>query len=355
MQNMGELKKLIINRIVMSGPISVSEYMETCLTHPLHGYYCRKPVFGGNGDFTTSPEISQMFGEIMGLWMVKSWLDQGSPQKIILLELGPGRGTLLNDALRAASKVPDFLKSMQIYLLEKSYQMRQTQKNTLKKFNLTWIENLSQLPEYPLFFIANEFFDALPIKQYKKIHDVWRERLISAKRDKLILKLSDLPLKKFELANWEGKARHGDIIEIRPEAQELMFEIATRITTFGGAGLIIDYGGWNSLGDTIQAVKGHKYVDWLDTPGEADITAHVDFKALSANLPCRHSHLLNQGLFLERLGITKRAQTLCKGMKCAQLEEHIAAHRRLTHPSEMGNLFKVMALYPKSVSSIEGF
>jgi SAM-dependent MidA family methyltransferase len=338
------LKDLLIERIRTVGPMRVSDYMAECLMHPQFGYYATRDPFGTKGDFTTAPEITQMFGELLGLALGQAWLDQGAPDRFILAELGPGRGTLMADLLRATNRIPGFHDALELHLAEASPTLRGKQRELLG--DATWHDSIFDLPEGPLFLVANEFFDALPVRQFIRDGDKWRERLIGFENGHICFGLgaaAEQPMLTHRLEDVED----GQLVEFCEPVATIVQEIGSRIKRFGGAALIIDYGDWRSLGDTMQAVKDHEEVDMLDLPGESDLTAHVDFELLCACTPSRFSRVTAQGVFLERLGITTRAQALAKQMDPAQIEQHIAAHRRLTHPEEMGNLFKVVALYPE--------
>ena len=340
------LHRLIAGRIAAEGPISLADYMALCLTHPEHGYYATRDPFGAGGDFVTAPEISQMFGELVGLSLAQSWLDQGAPAPFVLAEAGPGRGTLMADILRATRAVAGFHDALRLHLVETSPTLRALQARTLGRDDIAWHDRLEDLPDAPLWLAANEFFDALPIRQFERTGRGWRERLVGFEDGRLRLvrgAMRDMP----ELAHRLCDTREGDIVEICPEAQAAAREIGARIAARGGAALLIDYGDWRSLGDTLQAVAGHARADPFAEPGRADLTAHVDFEALALAAPCRHSRLAPQGVFLERLGITIRAQALARRLGGEALKAHAAAHRRLTHPAEMGTLFKVMALFPE--------
>ena len=338
----------LIARIRQDGPISVAEYMTDCLLHPKLGYYSTRDPLGAQGDFITAPEISQMFGELIGLSLAQSWIDQGRPAPFTLAELGPGRGTLMADALRATRQVPGFHAATNVCLLEASPALRQVQAETLNQYTPEWIENTADLPEQPLFLIANEFFDALPVRQFIRDGGGWRERLIGEADGALAFGLGpNAP--QVALKDRLGDTKDGDLVEPCAAAIPIMTVLASRIATHGGAALIIDYGDWHSLGDTLQALKAHERSDPLNDPGQCDLTAHVDFEPLAIATRaagCAHTRLTPQGVFLERLGITARAQTLTKAVDGSMQEQVIAAHRRLTHPDEMGNLFKVLGLYP---------
>ncbi len=340
------LLDLLEARIAAHGPITIAEYMTECLLHPQFGYYSTRDPFGAEGDFITAPEISQMFGELVGLSLVQTWIDQGRPAPFTLTEAGPGRGTLMADLLRAAARVPGFADAAQITLIEASPTLRAIQKETLRSYNVTWVDTVEDLPEQPLFFVANEFFDALPIRQFQREGEQWRERQIGLVGAKLHFGLG-LAQPQPALDHRKADTKDGDLVEDCAAATPVVDTIGRRIADHGGAGLIIDYGDWRSLGDTLQAVKAHEPQDPLHDPGGADLTAHVDFEALAQAAPCRHTRLTPQGVFLERLGITPRAQALAKNLTGDALDQLVKAHRRLTHPDEMGQLFKVLGLYPE--------
>ncbi|WP_050930451.1 class I SAM-dependent methyltransferase [Aestuariivita boseongensis] len=340
------LRDLLAARIAAQGPITVAEYMAECLMHPRFGYYATRDPLGAQGDFITAPEISQMFGELIGLSLAQAWMDQGQPSPFTLAEAGPGRGTLMADALRATRAVPGFHAAAQVVLIEASPTLRDVQSQTLASHAPKWIDHVDALPQQPLFFIANEFFDALPIRQFQRDGEHWRERQIGLDDGRLRFGLGPAQPQP-ALDHRHEDTADGDLVEDCPSAAPIIDAIGRRIADHGGAGLIIDYGDWRSLGDTLQAVKGHEPSDPLVDPGEADLTAHVDFEALAQAAPCRYSRLTPQGVFLERLGITQRAQALAKGLTGDPLDQLIAAHRRLTHPDEMGQLFKVLGLYPE--------
>ncbi|MFK7879299.1 class I SAM-dependent methyltransferase [Roseobacter sp.] len=340
------LRQILCSRIAQNGPLSLADYMADCLLHPEHGYYTTQMPLGAAGDFITAPEISQMFGELIGLSLAQSWMDQGHPARFTLAELGPGRGTLMADMLRATRKVPGFHAAAEVVLVEASPKLAGLQRDTLAGFSLRHVDTVNDLPDQPLFLVANEFFDALPIRQFTRAERHWRETQIGVQDGALILGLGpELPQP--ALAARLVDTKPGDVIEYAPMAAPVVDAMGRRIAQYGGAGLIIDYGDWTSLGDTFQAMQGHKPVAPLADPGKADLTAHVDFEALAHSAPCPTTRLTPQGVFLERLGITRRAQDLATRLQGSARADHIAAHRRLTHPDEMGNLFKVMGLFPQ--------
>ncbi|MCU0903638.1 MAG: SAM-dependent methyltransferase [Tabrizicola sp.] len=339
---MTPLARLLVERIREAGPISVADYMAECLLHPVHGYYTTRDPFGAKGDFTTAPEVSQMFGELIGLALAQAWLDRGSPVPFTLAELGPGRGTLMADILRATKVVPGFHAGAQVVLVEASPVLRRKQQETISlghDLGLRWIEAAGDLPDQPLFLIANEFFDALPIHQFQFTDGNWHERLIGLNDGKLAFGLAERPSEPGIPASRQRE--EGLVIEEGRIARFIMRQIAHRLYHHGGLALVIDYGGWTSRGDTLQALRRHAFDDPLAHPGEADLTAHVDFEPLAELQP---HFFTTQGAFLTRLGIDVRAERLARNLTGAALESHLAAHRRLTHAEEMGSLFKVLAV-----------
>ena len=341
---MTPLAKLLAARITATGPITLADYMADALMHPTLGYYSTRDPLGAGGDFTTAPEISQKFGELVGLALAQAWLDQGQPARFTLAELGPGRGTLMADILRAARAVPGFTDAADIHLVETSATLRAEQ---AKRLDATWHDSAETLPDdQPLFLVANEFFDALPIRQFHRDAQGWREVQVGLQDGQLAAGLS-APAPLALLDHRLDDTQAGDVVEHCPALPAITNAIALRIAAHGGAALIIDYGDWRSLGDTLQALQAHRPVDPFANPGMADLTAHVDFEALArAAAPAAHTRVTPQGVFLERLGITARAQALAQSMSGPARDAHITAHRRLTHPDEMGLLFKVMGFYP---------
>ncbi|SEN81220.1 class I SAM-dependent methyltransferase [Palleronia pelagia] len=337
------LAERLVRQIHATGPITVADYMTACLMHPEHGYYTTRDPLGAAGDFVTAPEISQMFGELVGLALAQAWLDRGAPEAV-LVELGPGRGTLMADLLRATRGVPGFRDRVKVLLVEGSPRLRAAQAETLKDSPVEWVDTLSDLPPKPIFLVANELFDALPVRQFLRDGDLWRERLVAVRGGALAFGLSD-PAPMADLAPRLDDTADGDMVETSGPARALAAEIGGHVADHGGTALIVDYGAERSLGDTFQALRAHRKVDPLATPGQADLTAHVDFGALADAAPCAATAAVPQGVWLERLGITARAQSLARGLTGEALDTHVAAHRRLTHPDEMGTLFKVMALH----------
>ncbi len=341
---MTELADLLRRQIAATGPITVGEYMAACLFHPRHGYYTTRDPLGAAGDFTTAPEISQMFGELVGLALAQAWLDRGAPAPVALAELGPGRGTLMADILRATARVPGFHDAARPVLVEASPTLRARQHETLADRDIDWIDAVGDLPDLPLFLVANEFLDALPVRQFLRDGDAWRERLVGVADDHLTFALG--PATAFpDLDHRLADTGQGDMVETSAAATSVAAEIGGRIARRGGVALLIDYGSDGSLGDTFQAVRRHEKEDPLATPGAADLTAHVDFAALSRAAPCPVAGPVAQGVWLERLGIVARARTLADRLEGSARGAHVEGFRRLTHPDAMGHLFKVMALH----------
>ncbi len=341
---MTPLARILAGQIAATGPMTVADYMTACLLHPVHGYYTTRDPLGCGGDFTTAPEISQMWGELVGLAVAQDWVERGRPAPFALVELGPGRGTAMADALRAAGRVPGFSDAATLHLVEASPVLRAVQAATLSAHAPTLHDTVDSLPGLPLLGFANEFFDALPIRQFLRDGDHWCERLVGVADGVLAFGLGG-PALPPTLAPRLGDTADGDMVEICAPAAAIAGALGRHIAAHGGCLRIVDYGSPQSLGDTLQALRGHGKVGVLDAPGDSDLTAHVDFGALAAASPCAASALVPQGVWLERLGIAVRARALARGLGGAELDSHVAAHRRLTHPEEMGLLFRVMALH----------
>ncbi len=335
-------------RIAAQGPMPLSDYMAECLLHPRHGYYSTRDPFGAAGDFITAPEISQMFGEMIGVCLAQAWLDQGEPGHFVLAELGPGRGTLMADVLRSFRKLPALHAAARPILVEASATLRARQAETLAGERAEWRDSIADLPEGPLFLVANEFFDALPIRQFQRDAAGWREVQVGLTDGRLTPGLT-APSPIAELDHRLSDTRPGEVVELCPALPAIAAEAARRIGAQGGVALVIDYGGWHSRGDTLQALSGHAPADSFAAPGTADLTAHVDFEAIARAWSLADvavTDIIPQGVFLERLGITARAEALAARLSGTAQSAHIAAHRRLTHPEEMGNLFKVIGCHP---------
>ncbi|WP_298434543.1 SAM-dependent methyltransferase [uncultured Jannaschia sp.] len=346
------LAEQLAARIRATGPMTLAEFMAEALLHPTLGYYTTRDPLGAAGDFTTAPEISQMFGEMLGLCLAQTWLDQGAPDAVTLAELGPGRGTLMADILRATRGVPGFHDAISLHLVEASPAFRAAQATRLSDYDPSWHDGVDGLPEDPLLLVANEFLDALPIRQFARVGDGWAETLVTVTDGGLAFARGE-PVPVPELDHHD--VADGTIVERCPALVPVVGAVAARVAT-GGTAIFVDYGHWRAQGDTVQAVRAHAPVDPLDAPGTADLTAHVDFEAIArAAAPAAVTPMIRQGVLLERLGITARAQALARSLDGAERDAHIAAHRRLVHPAEMGDLFKAIALYPPGAPPPPGF
>jgi NADH dehydrogenase [ubiquinone] 1 alpha subcomplex assembly factor 7 len=349
--------------IAREGPITVARYMAEALGHPAHGYYTSADPLGAAGDFTTAPEISQMFGELIGLWCLDRWRAMGAPRPVIFTELGPGRGTLMADALRAARLDPGFLAAAEIHLVETSPALGEKQAAALEEHRVTWHTAFSSVPAGPLLLVANEFLDALPIHQFERTREGWHERLVTVDAATGAFAFTLSPTGAGDTvgagSTTPPKTPVGAILETRPTAIALAQEIGVHLLTAGGAALLLDYGHARSApGDTLQAVRRHAPHPVLEDPGSADLTAHVDFEALAraAGRAGAVAHgPVTQGAFLTALGIEARAAALLASATPAQATHIETARRRLTAPDAMGTLFKVMALTPPGMPAPAGF
>jgi SAM-dependent MidA family methyltransferase len=345
----GGLRAVLAERIRCEGPMPVDRFMQACLDHPVYGYRHKPQSIGRAGDFVTAPEISQVFGELIGLWCAVVWEAMGRPAPVRLVELGPGRGTLMRDALRAARAVPGFLAAASVHLVEISPPMRQLQRRTLETAGapgeqpppVVWHERVEELPPGPAIIVANELLDALPIRQLVFDGQAWRERVVALAPD------GHLAFAAGGAVDFrsEATAALGAIAELRPGEDALLAALAARPASL--VALLIDYGPAEvALGDTLQAVRHHAWVDPLADPGAADLTAHVQFAALAAK--ARVAGLmadgpLTQAEFLGRLGMVERTARLMAANP-ARAGEIEAATQRLMSPGGMGQLFKALAV-----------
>ena len=343
---MTPLTPILLAQIAREGPMTLADYMTTCLHHPQHGYYSTRDPLGAHGDFTTAPEISQMFGELVGLSLAQAWQDQGAPADAVLAELGPGRGTLMADILRATRAVPGFHNSLRLCLIETSPALRAEQRRRLAGHDPQFFASVADLPPGPLFLVANEFFDALPIRAFQRSPAGWDEWRVGATEDRLVL--GRHPMGEIAaLAGAFATSKPGDVVELCPAGEAISTEIGRRIADQGGTALIIDYGATDRREPSFQAVRRHRKVDPLAHPGDSDLTAHVSFDALlRASTPARGFGPTEQGRFLERLGLSQRADVLARNLAGDALTAHRAAQRRLTDSAEMGSLFKVIGMVP---------
>lgn len=354
---MNGLKDRLLRLIRAQGPLPIAHYMQIALGDPERGYYMRRDPLGR--DFITAPEVSQIFGELIGLFFLQAWEDRGLPETFHLVELGPGRGTLMADLLRAAKIRPAFIAAARITLIESSPVLRARQAEALADFDIAWALSLGGVAnDGPLFLVANEFFDALPIRQFIRMGGGWHERMIGADGDKLVFLAAPDPVPGSVISAPLREAPEGAVFEISPAAQAIAQDIGHRIARHGGVALIADYGhAASALGDTLQALKAHRYADPLDEPGEADLTAHVDFASLAGAAREAGADVrgpTTQAAFLEALGIRGRAERL----KTAAPEESPAidaAIDRLLGEGQMGTLFKILAIAEGGAPGLPGF
>ncbi|AGB44644.1 hypothetical protein Mesau_02206 [Mesorhizobium australicum WSM2073] len=354
---MTRLKARIVDLIEAVGPMPVNEYMALCLFDPRDGYYTTREPFGAAGDFITAPEISQMFGELVAVWLYQAWAAIGRPMPVTVAEIGPGRGTLMKDMLRTLSRLdPALANGAAFAMIETSPRLAEIQKQTLgaTPFAIDWHEAIETLPHQPLLIVGNELFDAVPIRQFIRAGADWRERMVGLDdADNLCFFAGAGSVDPTLLPRDAADAPQGAIVEIAPARTALMAAIAERMAAHGGAGLFLDYGHLRpGVGDTLQALRRHSHEDVLANPGEADLTSHVDFAALAAIVRAHglDAHLSTQGNFLLGMGILERAGQLGADAGQAARDKISDAVERLAGPQAMGELFKVLAVVPRDVS-----
>ncbi|MDP1616281.1 class I SAM-dependent methyltransferase [Phenylobacterium sp.] len=340
-----DLRERLAAQIAATGPLSLAQYMTICLHDPQAGYYATRPGLGADGDFITAPLVSQMFGELIGLWAAATWQAMGSPSPFRLVEMGPGDGTLMADLLRAGGIVPGFLEAADLWLVEVSAPLRALQAERLAQASAQWADSLDGVPEgAPMILVANELLDCLPTQQFVRTEQGWAERMVGLNAaGELVFGLSSaLPR--------EGRdGEVGEVFETSPAQQALGAQIGARLAADGGAALLIDYGpaAGEPSGDTFQALQGHEKVDPLACPGQADLTFHADFLAVAQAAQAEGATaapLLTQAEFLRRMGIEARAQALAAAQpaRAAQIGRQFD---RLTAQDQMGALFKVLCLH----------
>ena len=351
---MTALEDIIRARIAETGGMSVAEYMELCLAHPEHGYYMRRQPFGAEGDFITAPEISQLFGELLGIWAVTNWRQWGRPEKLHIVELGPGRGLLMADLLRAARVDRHFMPALELHLVETSPRLRAAQQERLAgvKVPAHWHEDLPELGDGAVIVLANEFYDALPVHHYERTDEGWRERLVVTGEDgALAFAAAGAPLR--EVPGWAAGLPAGSVIELSPERAAHAERLARLLAERQAAALIVDYGHMKpGPGETLQAVMKHEKVDVFTAPGAADLTAHVDFDALGRALQrggLKVAGVMPQGVFLMALGLRQRLQWLMNEADHETGERLLAGAKRLVEPEQMGELFKVLGAHSARV------
>jgi len=343
------LAKKLAGRIAARGPVTLHEYMEACLYDPGHGYYKKRDPLGRAGDFITAPEISQVFGELIGLWAGETWCIAGQPQEVRLIELGPGRGTLMADALRALRVLPGFLQSASVHLVETSAPLRALQERALSSIRcpVSWHERIEEVPAGAAIVIANEFFDCLPVRQiaFDEAAQLWRERMIGFEDGRFEFELSSKGVEVPRHPVSPG-IEDGAIVEVRPGAAEILRTFAARAAVAPLAALVIDYGySQPSSGDTVKAVRQHRFAGLFEAPGEADLTAHVDFSDLvqsARELKLDALGPMPMGEWLLRLGLEARVRQL---LACVTAEDAIEIRSRVSRlvgPAQMGVLFKAV-------------
>ncbi len=359
---MSALTPLLRRRMALDGPMTVAQYMAEALYHPKLGYYAQREPLGAGGDFITAPEISQMFGELIGLWCAQCWLQLDRPAPLRLIELGPGRGTLMVDALRAGATLPGFREALVVHLVEISPSLRETQRAALAPVEVHWHDNLSDVPEGPALIVANEFFDSLPIRQFERSPRGWHERLVdwdeAAGRFRFVVSAQLDPAALLIPAPLRAAAP-GSIAEVCPAGLSIAAELGQRVAASGGAALIVDYGPAEpSVGPSFQAVRRHRQADPLADPGNNDLSAHVDFASLAAAAreagAAAHGPV-PQGAWLNRLGLPERARRLKDSATPDQRSAIDLAGHRLTAGEQMGMLFKVLALASPRLGVPPGF
>lgn len=336
---MNTLERLLIEMIAAEGPMRIDRYMGLCLGHPQHGYYITRDPLGEKGDFLTAPEVSQVFGELIGIWAAGVWDAMGRPDRFNLVELGPGRGTLMADMLRTLRKaVPPLAAAAQVHLVETSPALRMKQRQALGDAH--WHDRVEDVPDGPMILVANEFFDAIPVRQFERRDGRWRERVVGLEEGRLALGLGA------EVRGGQGS--DGDILELAPAREEIARHIGQRLKSHPGAALIIDYGHLVSApGDTLQAMRQHRYVPVTETPGEADITSHVDFAQLANGFAAGGGVVhpgLSQRQFLLAMGLQQRIERLSARVDAATVATLNRQMARLADENQMGNLFKVLGV-----------
>lgn len=334
------LAAVVAGIIREEGPMPLDRYMAFCLGHPEHGYYVKRDPFGEEGDFITAPEISQMFGELIGVWCAEAYRTMGSPAQVHIIEFGPGRGTLMRDLLRAVKVAKGFATALRVHFVETSPALRKVQADALG-IDATWHSGFDSLPQGPSIVIANEFFDAIPIRQFALRNRQWQERCVGLAAD------GSLTLGLVESAQSFEPRDEGAIVEISPQRETIARALGAGLAASPGAALIIDYGHLASAaGDTLQAVRAHRHCGILDHPGDSDLTSHVDFQSLADALETGGASVhqpMTQRCFLLAMGLEPRAAALAKNASLPDRKVISRAVERLAGETQMGNLFKVIA------------
>ncbi len=343
--------EMLATQIRRHGPITMADFMEAAVD----AYYAKGDVFGTHGDFTTAPEISQVFGELIGLWAAVTWQHMGAPTPFYLVECGPGRGTLMSDVLRATSQVEGFSEAADVRFVERSASLKAIQRKALGERPVQWHETLEDVPAGPFILIGNEFLDALPVRQFEKTAKGWSERCVTLD-DNGAFKLLRRPVPNFPDPT---EAAKGAIVEVSPAVDAVIEQVAAAVARYNGAALFIDYGHMQSgMGDTLQAVKDHQFADVLAMPGEVDLTAHVDFGRVAQVAAAGGAKVhgpVEQGTWLTKLGVHLRAARLTDGKSAEVVASIDAGVSRLVNGDAMGALFKVIAFTAPHAPAPEGF
>jgi NADH dehydrogenase [ubiquinone] 1 alpha subcomplex assembly factor 7 len=344
------LEKVLTEMIAAEGPLPMARYFELCLQHPQYGYYLHQEPFGKEGDFVTAPEYSQMFGELIGVWCAAVYEAMGKPKSFNLVELGPGKGTLMADMLRAGKVMAGFRAAAQVHFVETSRRLREFQRKSVEAQGAKghWHDHFNEIPSGPMILVANEFFDIIPYDQYERRHGKWYMRCIGLGADgKLQLGLTSEPIPENRMPLWTRRAEEGAVAEIGPVREAIARQIGERLAADVGVALFIDYGhAASETGDTLHAIRAHKRINILDGPGLADLTSNVDFAALAVAMleaGAQVHGVITQGEFLKAMGIETRAEMLRGKATEAETEAIDDALQRLTSEKEMGKLVKVMA------------
>jgi NADH dehydrogenase [ubiquinone] 1 alpha subcomplex assembly factor 7 len=351
----------IARRIRAEGPLSVAAYMAMALHDPDHGYYANPRPIGADGDFVTAPEISQIFGELIGVWCAMMWERIGRPDPVILAELGPGSGVLMSDLLRAAAALPEFRRALRLHLIEASPLFRAEQQRRLESAGPAWLTRIEELPAGPLLVVANEFLDALPIRQLVRGRRHWSERMVAlGPEDRLVFADGpESPAASLLVPEARDTATPGDVYEICAPALALAASLGARLKRSPGAALFIDYGHFpNAPGPSLRALRRHQPVGVLESPGITDLSAHVDFAAFAhaARAGGAEAHgPVTQGRFLTDLGSPARLAALSARATPAQRRRLESGVERLLDPDQMGTLFKAMALVSPGLPAPPGF
>jgi NADH dehydrogenase [ubiquinone] 1 alpha subcomplex assembly factor 7 len=352
----------IARRIRTEGPLSLAAYMAMALHDPVDGYYARRQPIGADGDFVTAPEISQVFGELIGLWCAEMWRRLGHPDPVILAELGPGRGVLMSDLLRAAATVPGFRRALRLHLVEASAVLRVDQQERLGTFGPAWVSGVADLPDGPLLIVANEFLDALPIRQFVRGALHWLERVVALDDENRFVFVDgpESPAASLLVTREQrAGAERGTVVEICPAALALASTLGAHLTHQPGAALFIDYGYFpKAPGPTLGAFRRHRPVSILDAPGTADLSAHVDFAAFAEAGRAAGAEIhgpVQQRRFLGELGAGLRLTALQARATPSQRQALDSGVSRLLDPAGMGTLFKAIALVSPGLPPPPGF